>query len=92
MREQREQSRTRSSFAELRAKKTEGQTWNLWHGCHKKSEGCQHCYVYRRDAEFEKDSNIVTKTASFNLPIRQDRSIRLPHVDMFHFGFLHRGS
>ena len=44
------------------------QMWNLWHGCHKKSEGCQHCYVYRRDAEFEKDSNVVHKTASFNLP------------------------
>ncbi len=48
--------------------------WNLWHGCHKKSEGCQHCYVFRRDMEFEKDSNVVTKTASFNLPIRRDRS------------------
>ena len=48
--------------------------WNLWHGCHKKSEGCQHCYVFRRDAEFEKDSNVVTKTSSFNLPIRRDRS------------------
>ena len=47
--------------------------WNLWHGCHKKSEGCQHCYVFRRDAEFEKDSNVVAKTASFNLPIRRDR-------------------
>ena len=49
------------------------QMWNLWHGCHKKSEGCQHCYVYRRDAEFEKDSNVVHKTASFNLPVRRDR-------------------
>ena len=48
--------------------------WNLWHGCHKKSEGCQHCYVFRRDAEFEKDSNVMTKTSSFNLPIRRDRS------------------
>ena len=48
--------------------------WNLWHGCHKKSEGCRHCYVFRRDAEFEKDSNVVTKTASFNLPVRRDRS------------------
>ena len=48
--------------------------WNLWHGCHKKSEGCQHCYVFRLDAEFEKDSNVVTKTSSFNLPIRRDRS------------------
>ncbi|MBO4819989.1 MAG: DUF5131 family protein [Prevotella sp.] len=50
-----------------------GEVWNLWHGCHKKSEGCQHCYVFRRDAEFEKDSNVVTKTASFNLPIRRNR-------------------
>jgi len=48
--------------------------WNLWHGCHKKSEGCQHCYVYRRDASFEKDANIVTKTTSFSLPVRRDRS------------------
>ena len=48
--------------------------WNLWHGCHKKSEGCQHCYVFWRDAEYEKDSNVVTKTSSFNLPIRRDRS------------------
>lgn len=47
--------------------------WNLWHGCHRKSEGCMHCYVFRRDAEFEKDSNIVAKTSSFNLPIRRDR-------------------
>ena len=28
--------------------------WNLWHGCHKKSEGCRHCYVFRRDAEFRR--------------------------------------
>jgi len=48
--------------------------WNLWHGCHKKSEDCQHCYVFRRDKEFEKDSNVVTKTVSFNLPVRRDRS------------------
>ena len=47
--------------------------WNLWHGCHKKSEGCLHCYVFRRDAEFEKDSNVVSKTSTFNLPIRRDR-------------------
>ncbi|MCK9303605.1 MAG: phage Gp37/Gp68 family protein, partial [Bacteroidales bacterium] len=23
--------------------------WNPWHGCTKYSEGCLHCYVYRRD-------------------------------------------
>lgn len=52
---------------------SESRLWNLWHGCHKKSEGCQHCYVFRRDAEFEKDSNVVSKTSTFNLPIRRDR-------------------
>ncbi len=69
--------------------------WNLWHGCHKKSEGCKHCYVFRRDAEYEKDSRIVTKTASFNLPIRRDRwgglegSIWYADVDLLHLRLLH---
>ena len=40
-------------------------TWNLWHGCTKVSAGCRNCYVYRRDAEFGKDSSIVTKTKAF---------------------------
>ena len=50
-----------------------GLLWNLWHGCHKKSEGCLHCYVFRRDAEFEKDTNTVAKTSTFNLPVRRSR-------------------
>ena len=44
-------------------------SWNLWHGCHKKSEGCKNCYVFRRDESIGKDSNIIYKTKSFNLPI-----------------------
>lgn len=48
-------------------------SWNLWHGCHKKSEGCKNCYVYRRDESIGKDSNSVYKTKSFNLPISKDR-------------------
>ena len=47
--------------------------WNPWHGCTKCSPGCQNCYVYRRDAEFGKDASIVTKTASFNLPVKKVR-------------------
>ena len=47
--------------------------WNPWHGCTKVSAGCKNCYVYRRDAEFGKDSSIVTKTSSFNKPVRKDR-------------------
>lgn len=47
--------------------------WNLWHGCRKISEGCRHCYVYRQDANWQKESSQVTKTAQFNLPVRRDR-------------------
>lgn len=48
--------------------------WNLWHGCHKLSAGCKHCYVYRGDARREVDSSIVTQTKNFDLPIRKKRN------------------
>lgn len=47
--------------------------WNPWHGCQKISAGCKNCYVYRRDAEFDKDSSIVTKTGAFSLPLKRNR-------------------
>lgn len=47
--------------------------WNPWHGCKKISPGCYNCYVYRRDAEFGKDSSIVTKTSNFDLPLKKNR-------------------
>lgn len=47
--------------------------WNLWHGCHKKSEGCQHCYVYAGDAKRNKDASIVYKTKDFDKPIQRSR-------------------
>lgn len=49
--------------------------WNPWHGCHKISPGCRHCYVYREDAAFGTDvpTSEVRKTASFHLPLRRDR-------------------
>ena len=48
-------------------------TWNPWHGCKKISPGCANCYVYRRDAEFGKDSSMVTRTSSFDMPIKRNR-------------------
>ena len=48
-------------------------TYNCWHGCHKKSEGCMHCYVYRRDTSIGKDSNVIYKTNSFDMPIKRNR-------------------
>lgn len=32
-----------------------------------------HCYVYRRDESIGKDSNIVYKTNSFDMPVRRNR-------------------
>lgn len=48
--------------------------WNLWHGCHKLSEGCKHCYVYRGDARREVDSSVVVRTKNFDLPLRKKRN------------------
>ena len=48
--------------------------WNPWHGCHKLSEGCLNCYVYRIDGKFERDSSEVTLNADYDLPIRKKRS------------------
>jgi protein gp37 len=48
-------------------------TWNPWHGCRKYSEGCQNCYVYRRDESIGKDASIIEKTGSFDLPVRWKR-------------------
>lgn len=51
------------------------QMWNPWHGCHKISAGCKHCYVYREDAAFGTSvpAGEVRRTASFDLPLRRDR-------------------
>lgn len=48
-------------------------TWNPWHGCIKLGSGCNHCYVYRRDAEFGKDASKIKKTAKFDLPVQKNR-------------------
>ena len=48
--------------------------WNPWHGCHKLSAGCKHCYVYRGDAKRNIDSSIVAKTKNFDLPIQKKRT------------------
>jgi len=47
--------------------------WNPWHGCHKISEGCRNCYVYRIDGYHGKDSSVIAKTKDFYLPARRTR-------------------
>lgn len=48
--------------------------WNPWHGCHRISEGCLHCYVYRRDGSIGKDASKVFQTSAFDLPLQKDRA------------------
>lgn len=48
--------------------------WNPWHGCRKVSEGCRHCYVYRSDSRYGRDSSVPEKNADFDLPLRRDKN------------------
>ena len=48
--------------------------WNPWHGCHKLSAGCKHCYVFRGDLKRGIDSNVVTQTKNFDLPVQKKRN------------------
>lgn len=59
--------------------------WNPWHGCTKYSEGCAHCYVYRRDGMYDKDASQVHRTADFDLPLRKKRdgSWKLPAGEIY---------
>ncbi|WP_428897292.1 protein gp37 [Parelusimicrobium proximum] len=48
--------------------------WSPWHGCHKLSEGCRHCYMYRIDARHGRDSSKVVKNKEFYLPVKKTRA------------------
>ena len=54
--------------------------WNPWHGCHKISEGCQHCYMYFLDGKRGIDTSMVYRTENFNLPVlrRRNGKYKLP--------------
>lgn len=58
----------------LNAIEPKSKMWNLWHGCHKLSAGCKHCYVYRGDSKRGVDSSIITKTKNFDLPVQKKRN------------------
>lgn len=47
--------------------------WNPWHGCHRVSEGCRNCYVYRIDGRHGRESGAVTLNSDFLLPLRHSR-------------------
>ena len=50
--------------------------WNPWHGCHKVSEGCQHCYMYFLDRMRGIDTSNVARNANFDMPLKRGRDGR----------------
>ncbi len=45
-------------------------TWNPWHGCHKVSPGCAHCYMYRDKIRFgQKPDDVVRSRTTFEAPL-----------------------
>lgn len=62
--------------------------WNPWHGCHKISAGCKHCYVFREDAAYGTliPTTEVRKTSSFNLPVKRDRKKNWKYPSGTEFG------
>ena len=49
-------------------------TWNPWHGCHKLSAGCVHCYVYRMDKRHDREIGVIRRTGNFMLPVMRNRA------------------
>ncbi len=48
--------------------------WNPWHGCIKKSEGCQNCYVYAMDHRYGSNGrNIYRVKGNFDYPLQRHR-------------------
>ena len=49
--------------------------WNPWHGCVKKSEGCDNCYMYYLDARRGKRGSDIYRTSSgFSYPLSRERN------------------
>lgn len=47
-------------------------TWNPWHGCHKVSQGCKNCYMFRDKKRYGQDPNAVKRAAdkTFYAPLK----------------------
>lgn len=51
--------------------------WNPWHGCVKKSEGCQNCYMYFLDRQRNQDGRRIYKVKNnFDYPLQKDKTGR----------------
>ena len=47
--------------------------WNPWKGCHKKSDGCDNCYIHRANGRKGINTDIIYKTEEFDRPVQKDK-------------------
>ena len=47
--------------------------WNPWHGCHRISPGCAHCYMFTLDRRRRQTRTDIYRTANFHYPLQKDR-------------------
>lgn len=54
-------------------------TYNPWRGCHKVSQGCKNCYMFREQTQYGHDPNVVVraKPATFNSPLKWKEPARV---------------
>ena len=46
-------------------------TWNPWRGCHKVSQGCKNCYMFREQKQYGHNPNIVMRSkTTFDDPLK----------------------
>ena len=53
-------------------------TWNPWQGCHKISEGCTNCYMFREKQRYGQEPDLVVRSAerTFNAPLRWNKQVQ----------------
>jgi protein gp37 len=52
-------------------------TLNFWYGCHKVSDGCTYCYMFRDAPRYGRDANVVTRSGTFYDSLKWAKSGKL---------------
>ncbi len=52
-------------------------TLNFWYGCHKVSDGCTYCYMFRDMPRYGRDPNVVTRSKTFYDSLKWAKSGKL---------------
>ena len=52
-------------------------SWNPWYGCHKVSQGCKNCYMFREQRMYGRDPEVVVRSKTqFDWPLRFVKRVR----------------